>query len=64
MFLRIGPGVIGLLTILLTTLKLTSVIAWSWWWIVSPLWLPIAVALVAIAGFVSVAIFLAWLDTR
>jgi len=24
-------------------LKLAGVINWSWWWILSPLWLPIAI---------------------
>jgi sterol desaturase/sphingolipid hydroxylase (fatty acid hydroxylase superfamily) len=28
----------GLLTIVFITLKLTGVITWSWWWVLSPLW--------------------------
>lgn len=24
------------------TLKLTNQIDWSWWWVTSPLWMPIA----------------------
>jgi len=24
-------------------LKLTGVISWSWWWVLSPLWVPVAV---------------------
>lgn len=28
----------GLLFIVLLVLKLTEVIAWSWWWITAPLW--------------------------
>lgn len=34
----------GLITILLAvfiTLKLVDVIDWSWWWVISPIWLPI-----------------------
>jgi len=23
-------------------LKLTHVIAWSWWWVTAPLWIPLA----------------------
>ena len=38
-----GIGFFGLLAIVFITLKLTEVIAWSWWWVLSPLWLPIAV---------------------
>jgi len=25
------------------TLKLCSVIDWSWWWVMAPLWLPLSV---------------------
>lgn len=28
-----------LLTIVFITLKLCGVIAWSWWWVLSPLWI-------------------------
>ena len=43
-----GIGFFGLLTIVLITLKLTEVIAWSWWWVLAPLWLPIAIFLAII----------------
>ena len=33
-----GIGFLGLLTILFIGLKLTGFIAWSWWWVLSPLW--------------------------
>lgn len=33
--------VITVLTILFVLLKLTGIITWSWWWVLSPLWLPI-----------------------
>lgn len=33
--------VLGLIFI---TLKLTGVIAWSWWWVLSPFWIPVALA--------------------
>lgn len=29
-----------LLTVLFVGLKLTNYIDWSWWWILSPLWIP------------------------
>jgi len=32
------------------TLKLTGVIAWSWWWVTAPLWGGIAAVLVMIGG--------------
>lgn len=30
---------IGLLTIAFVVLKLCNVIKWSWWWVLSPLWI-------------------------
>ena len=41
-----GIGFCGLLTILFITLKLfelTAVASWSWWWVLSPLWIPFAI---------------------
>jgi hypothetical protein len=37
-----------LLFIVFLILKLTGNIDWSWWWVTSPLWLPIAAALAII----------------
>jgi hypothetical protein len=31
-----------LLTLLFIGLKLTNFIDWSWWWVLSPLWIPVA----------------------
>lgn len=33
-----GVGFAGLLTIVFIVLKLTGVIAWSWVWVLAPLW--------------------------
>ena len=30
-----------LLTVLFVGLKLTNYIDWSWWWVLSPLWIPV-----------------------
>ena len=38
-----GVGFLGVLTIIFIVLKLCDVISWSWWWVTSPLWLPLAV---------------------
>jgi len=40
-----GIGLTGLLTIVFIVLKLCQTIDWSWWWVLSPLWLPAAVIL-------------------
>jgi hypothetical protein len=37
---------IPLLTILFIGLKLVGSITWSWWWVLSPLWIGIPVCLI------------------
>lgn len=37
-----GIGFLGLLAIVLITLKLLGKIDWSWWWVLVPIWGPIA----------------------
>jgi len=44
----VGIGFTGLLTIVFIVLKLTKIITWSWWWVLSPIWIPI---LLVILGF-------------
>ena len=52
-----GIGFTGVLTIVFIVLKLTGVISWSWWWVLSPIWIPwvlvivIAVILATITAF-------------
>ena len=36
---RSGLGFIGTLTLIFIVLKLTKLIAWSWLWVLSPIWL-------------------------
>lgn len=43
-----GIGFIGLLTIVFITLKLLDVIAWSWLWVLSPIWMVALIFLVLI----------------
>lgn len=38
---------LGLLSLLFIGLKLTGHIAWSWLWVLAPMWLPAAIVLVA-----------------
>jgi hypothetical protein len=54
-----GIGFIGLLTILFIGLKLTGYIAWSWWWVLSPLWIGFAV----VFGLAVIAFIIAFLWT-
>lgn len=48
-----GIGFVGLLAILFIGLKLGGVIDWSWWWVLSPIWITtiIIVLLVAIVVY-------------
>lgn len=51
-----GIGFTGLLTIVFVVLKLCGVITWSWWWVLSPIWisfgLVIAILLIAFVFFI------------
>jgi len=51
-----GIGFCGLLFIVFLVLKLTEVIAWSWWWITAPLWMPITIVLVVLLFIAAVTI--------
>jgi len=53
-----GIGFGGLLTILFIGLKLTGYINWSWWWVLSPIWLPITALLVFFALAIGLGHFL------
>jgi len=55
-----GGGFCGLLTLLFIGLKLTDNIDWSWLWVLSPIWLPIAVV-VGIFVIVMTCLGIAWI---
>ena len=44
-----GIGFTGLLTIVFIILKLCGVIGWSWVWVLSPIWISVALAVLIIA---------------
>lgn len=52
-----GIGFASALTLLFIGLKLGHVIDWSWWWVLSPLWIPFALAMMIllIVGVVALA---------
>ncbi len=43
-----GIGFVGLLTIAFVVLKLCGIISWSWWWVLSPLWISATVVFTVI----------------
>jgi len=50
-----GIGFGGVLGILFITLKLLGKIDWSWWWVLSPLWIGALVFLLVVGVVVLVA---------
>ena len=50
-----GFPILGILGLIFVTLKLAEigvVATWSWWWVLSPFWIPLAIVLgiFAVAG--------------
>lgn len=39
------PSFTGLLAILFIGLKLGGIITWSWWWVLSPIWIPLVISI-------------------
>lgn len=50
-----GIGFSGLLTILFIGLKLGHVIDWSWWWVLSPLWISLGLILLFVVFLACLA---------
>ena len=50
-----GIGFSSLLTIVFIVLKLTHNIDWSWWWVLSPIWISICLGIFFMALFVIIA---------
>lgn len=44
-----GIGFTGLLTIVFVVLKLLGKISWSWWWVLSPIWITALLVLLILA---------------
>ena len=55
---RVSLGFVEALTILLVALKLCGVIAWSWLWVLSPLW--ISAGIVVTIGLVVFLLSKRW----
>lgn len=42
-------GLLDIVGIIFLTLKISGVITWSWWWVLSPWWISILIALIILA---------------
>jgi hypothetical protein len=51
-----GIGLAGAFGLLFIGLKLGGVIAWSWLWVLSPFWIPLAISAVIllVAGVIAI----------
>ena len=58
-----GIGFMGLLVLLFIGLKLTNYIAWSWWWVLAPMWILVSIAC-AILAFLGVIAIVAMVVDR
>ena len=47
-----GIGFVGLLTVAFIVLKLCNVISWSWWWVLSPIWISAIITIVVLVGVI------------
>ena len=54
----VGINFTGLLTVAFIALKLTGYIDWSWWWVLSPLWIPVVIVLAILLITLSISITL------
>lgn len=54
-----GLGLGSVLFIVFLVLKLTNCIDWSWWWVTSPLWIPLAI----VVSVLLVGLLFAWIDS-
>lgn len=53
-----GIGFAGALTIVFIALKLTHHIDWSWWWVLSPLWISTLIWLIVAIVILGMAVLL------
>lgn len=56
MKIEIG-GIATTLALIFIVLKLVGVITWSWWWVLAPVWIPVALGILglliaAVVGFI------------
>ncbi len=52
----VGIGFCDLLALIFITLKLLGVITWSWLWVLSPIWIPVATVVIICIIIILVAL--------
>lgn len=51
----VGLSFLDLLAIVFIVLKLLGKITWSWWWVLSPIWIPLVIIIVSIIVLLIIA---------
>jgi hypothetical protein len=54
--MKINLSSLTLLTMLFVTLKLTNVINWSWWWVLSPMLLQFGLAFIFVLFIIGIGL--------
>ena len=49
-----GTGFSGILTVIFIILKLFNVIKWSWFWVLSPIWIPAGIITISVAIILTI----------
>lgn len=55
-------GFLSILGLIFITLKLLGTIHWSWWWVLAPLWGPVALFLSFVGFLLLAALFVALVE--
>lgn len=59
-----GIGITTLLTVVFVVLKLCKVITWSWWWVLSPLWIVASLIILLWIIYLVICLIGAMIDKR
>lgn len=59
-----GLGLSSILTIIFVLCKLFGVIDWSWWWVFSPVWIPLTVILIGVLIYFIIMFIVEYLNNR
>lgn len=59
-----GIGFLGLLQVVFIVLKLCGVIAWSWWWVLGPIWIPLSLTVPFVMFIIGVKLYYRRLKKR
>lgn len=52
-----GLGVFGVCLVVFVILKLTNLITWSWWWVLSPIWIYVLLVIVSFIILILIELY-------